>query len=59
LLLAACKTAVACGCAAVDLEVEQSHARVESLYLREGFRRHTRRRWVRVLDRAERKRGNR
>jgi ribosomal protein S18 acetylase RimI-like enzyme len=34
------------GCAAVDLEVEADHARVESLYRRNGFRGHTRRRWV-------------
>lgn len=33
-------------CAAIDLEVEADHARVESLYRRNGFRAHTRRRWV-------------
>ena len=37
------------GCAAVDLEVETSHARVEQLYAREGFTRHQRARWVRPL----------
>lgn len=34
------------GSAAIDLEVEEDHARVESLYRRNGFRAHTRRRWV-------------
>jgi GNAT superfamily N-acetyltransferase len=37
------------GCAAVDLEVEIQHARAERLYAREGFRPHTRSRWVRAL----------
>jgi GNAT superfamily N-acetyltransferase len=37
------------GCAAIDLEVEASHARVEALYAREGFTRHQRARWVRLL----------
>lgn len=38
------------GCAGVDLEVEQDHARVEALYLREGFRFRSRRRFVRSLQ---------
>lgn len=33
------------GCGAVDLEVEESHARAENLYRRAGFEAHTRRRW--------------
>jgi len=37
------------GCAAVDLEVEASHARAGRLYAREGFRPHQRARWVRAL----------
>ena len=50
LLLAAIEAAKAEGCAAVDLEVERDHARVESLYLREGFVRRTRNRFVRTLQ---------
>jgi GNAT superfamily N-acetyltransferase len=38
------------GCCAVDLEVEADHARVESLYLREGFRFRSRRRFWRPLS---------
>ena len=34
------------GCAAIDLEVEADHARAARLYAREGFRAHTRARWV-------------
>ena len=52
LLLAACDAAEAAGCAAVDLEVEASHARAEHLYAREGFSPHTRRRWVRRFTKA-------
>jgi len=37
------------GCFAVDLEVEASHARAESLYLRHDFVRHSRSRFVRRL----------
>jgi len=37
------------GCAAVDLEVDTQHARAERLYAREGFKPHTRNRWVRAL----------
>lgn len=50
LLRAACDAARAHGAAAVDLEVEADHARVEGLYLREGFQRRTRSRWVRFLS---------
>ncbi|HEU4412572.1 MAG TPA: GNAT family N-acetyltransferase [Polyangiaceae bacterium] len=45
----ACARAAADGCAAVDLEVEADHARVERLYAREGFRAHRRARWVKPL----------
>ena len=37
------------GCAAVDLEVESTHARAANLYARSGFTRHARTRWVRRL----------
>jgi GNAT superfamily N-acetyltransferase len=46
LLSAAREKARAAGARAIDLEVEESHARAERLYVREGFRRHTRVRWV-------------
>ncbi len=49
LLRAAVAAAREHGAAAVDLEVEADHARVEGLYLREGFQRRTRSRWVRFL----------
>jgi GNAT superfamily N-acetyltransferase len=49
LLLAALDAARSEGCCAVDLEVETDHARVESLYLREGFRLRSRRRFWRPL----------
>jgi GNAT superfamily N-acetyltransferase len=49
LLRAAISAARAHGAAAVDLEVESDHARVEGLYLREGFQRRTRSRWVLFL----------
>jgi GNAT superfamily N-acetyltransferase len=39
----------ATGALAVDLEVEESQRRVESLYGRHGFRPHTRRHWTLVL----------
>jgi GNAT superfamily N-acetyltransferase len=39
----------AAGALAVDLEVEESQRRVESLYGRHGFRPHTRRHWTLVL----------
>jgi GNAT superfamily N-acetyltransferase len=37
LLLAAIDAVRAAGCIAIDLEVDAAHARVESLYLRNGF----------------------
>ncbi len=49
LLRAALAVAAQAGARAVDLEVEDDHARVTSLYLRHGFRAHTRRRFVRAL----------
>jgi GNAT superfamily N-acetyltransferase len=49
LIHAAIEAAKREGCAAMDLEVENDHARVESLYLREGFTRRTRNRFVRRL----------
>lgn len=49
LLLAALDRAREHGAAAVDLEVDEDHARAEHLYEREGFTRHRRSRWVRVL----------
>jgi ribosomal protein S18 acetylase RimI-like enzyme len=45
LLEAALAGARETGASAVDLEVESGHERVETLYLRHGFRRHERRRW--------------
>jgi ribosomal protein S18 acetylase RimI-like enzyme len=36
-------------CDAIDLEVESDHQRVEALYQRAGFRKHTRTRWVKSL----------
>jgi len=47
LLLAACELAHRERCAAVDLEVETSHARAANLYIREGFHPQRRTRWVR------------
>jgi GNAT superfamily N-acetyltransferase len=49
LLREAVAWAEAQGLHAIDLEVEESRARVESLYRREGFAPHTRRRWVKKL----------
>jgi GNAT superfamily N-acetyltransferase len=49
LLGAVCQRATELGCAAVDLEVEEEHARAQRLYEREGFRPHRRHRWVRIL----------
>jgi GNAT superfamily N-acetyltransferase len=51
LLEAALKVARERGCAAVDLEVEQSHGRAENLYRRAGFAALARARWVRRLER--------
>jgi GNAT superfamily N-acetyltransferase len=42
----ACAQAAALGCKAVDLEVDDSHARAARLYEREGFRQLNRQRWV-------------
>jgi GNAT superfamily N-acetyltransferase len=50
LLHAAIAAARARGCLAVDLEVEAEHARAANLYAREGFRPHTRARWVLPLE---------
>lgn len=49
LLRAAIEAARAEGLKGVDLEVEHDHVRVEGLYLREGFERRTRNRFVRRL----------
>ena len=49
LLHAARERAKAAGAVAMDLEVEEGHERVESLYERDGFTRHRRRRWFRRL----------
>jgi len=49
LLVRAMEAAKAEGCAAIDLEVQHDHARVESLYLREGFRPRSRRRFWQPL----------
>jgi GNAT superfamily N-acetyltransferase len=46
LLSTVCDYARASGCAAVDLEVEASHARAARLYERAGFEPHQRARWV-------------
>ncbi|MGD8623059.1 MAG: GNAT family N-acetyltransferase [Anaerolineae bacterium] len=39
------------GCAAIDLEVDDAHARAERLYRRTGFRPLPRSRWVKPLER--------
>lgn len=49
LLRAAIDHARSAGCAAMDLEVEESHDRAENLYRREGFAAHTRRRFAKKL----------
>ena len=51
LLAAVLETARAAGAIALDLEVEASHARVQGLYLRNGFKRLTRDRFSRALGR--------
>jgi GNAT superfamily N-acetyltransferase len=38
------------GCAALDLEVETAHSRAEHLYVRYGFARRSRSRWVKMLS---------
>ena len=40
----------ASGCAAIDLEVEAGHGRVESLYSRNGFSKLSRSRWVKSMQ---------
>jgi GNAT superfamily N-acetyltransferase len=52
LLLAAMALAREDGCLAMDLEVDADHARVETLYLRHGFRSLPRRRFSRRLTPA-------
>jgi GNAT superfamily N-acetyltransferase len=49
LLAAALQNASTAGCAAVDLEVDTTHARAGHLYAREGFTPLSRARWVRAL----------
>jgi GNAT superfamily N-acetyltransferase len=49
LLLGAMEVVRAEGCIALDLEVDANHARVESLYLRYGFRLLPRKRFARRL----------
>ena len=49
LLLAAMEVVRAEGCIAMDLEVDTDHARVASLYLRNGFRALPRKRFARRL----------
>jgi ribosomal protein S18 acetylase RimI-like enzyme len=49
LLAAVVERAHKAGVAAVDLEVDASHSRAESLYRRFGFRRLNRSRWVKEL----------
>jgi GNAT superfamily N-acetyltransferase len=49
LLLVAMEVVRADGCIAIDLEVDADHARVESLYLRYGFRLLPRKRFARRL----------
>ena len=49
LLLAAIEIARADGCIAMDLEVDADHTRVESLYVRHGFRPLPRQRFARRL----------
>ena len=49
LLLVATEVVRAEGCIAMDLEVDADHARVESLYLRHGFRLLPRKRFARRL----------
>lgn len=50
LLASALLEARARGAKAVDLEVEEGHERVNTLYERAGFRRLSRRRWQRAID---------
>ncbi len=52
LLHAAYERAEGDGCIAMDLEVEEDHARAANLYRREGFVAHARARFVRILGAA-------
>jgi GNAT superfamily N-acetyltransferase len=49
LLRAALEAAQRSGCAAVDLEVDEAHARAENLYVQAGFRPLGRSRWVKKI----------
>lgn len=49
LVEAATQVARDSGCIALDLEVDAGHEAAERLYVRMGFRRHRRVRWVRML----------
>ncbi len=49
LLQAVLSSAQACGCVAVDLEVDFEHHRAENLYRRAGFEPLPRSRWVKLL----------
>jgi len=53
LLSAVIQQARACGCGAIDLEVDQSHAQAENLYRRAGFSPLSRSRWVKDLSNKE------
>jgi len=46
------------GCTAVDLEVERSHANVETLYQRKGFTRLDRNRWVANINNTTHEQAN-
>jgi len=49
LLTAVVDAARAAGCRAIDLEVDETHARAANLYEREGFRKYGRTRFGRKL----------
>jgi ribosomal protein S18 acetylase RimI-like enzyme len=51
LVRTAIELATAAGARALELEVEETHARAAHLYARAGFRRLTRQRWVAALVR--------
>jgi GNAT superfamily N-acetyltransferase len=53
LLSSVIQQARACGCEAIDLEVDQSHALAENLYRRAGFSALSRTRWVKDLSNKE------
>jgi len=50
LLSSVIQQARACGCVAIDLEVDQSHFQAENLYRRAGFIQLSRSRWVKHLS---------